>query len=713
MMTILTPPARGANLAKWLILPAPNFCNIRSSLHRLVSILLAFLLAAGLLRAAEPLDSIPSIRALTPAEAAKNRPVSIEAVVIFYNPPRLGLVVHDGQDGIFVSLARDLVPGPEFAVGTRVRIEGRTQPGGFLPIVEARRISVLGPAALPEPRRISPGELYSPALDCQWVEVPAIVTGVENAEQRILVAEVSGWTVKLLLPIHAGAGESWGQFMQRPVLLRAIVGSVFNTDRQLTGRHFFVPSLACLIPTDADLPGGDPRLSTVNELLRSDATSTSRVRVRGTVTWAAADALYLRGEGGSLQVRAAGTNGLVVGARVEAEGFAAVAPFRPVLRATRVSPLEPGPPPPPEPLALGAGRIAQQQAELVFVEAEFLSQREGQGAEAILNCRAGDWLFEARLPDRATLRRDLEPGDHLRLTGICELTTTRPLPFSESADGFRLLLRTTDDVVIVQSAPWWTLRRLLWALGTLGLLAFASIVWAALLRRRVAEQTKIIGVQIERAVVKDERQRIARELHDTIEQELAGLSVQLRNARQRLAQTPEQAATAIDLAERMLRHCRAEARTSIRDLRSVALEQRGLPGALEELIAPLAADGGATFAIEVTGPARPLAGPLDMHLLRIAHQAVANAVQHGAAKEIQVSLTYAAEAVTLMVRDNGSGFDSAAPAPRGHFGLLGIRERVNKLQANLAIESAPGTGTTIRVVAPIPAAPASGNGSAL
>lgn len=207
-------------------------------------------------------------------------------------------------------------------------------------------------------------------------------------------------------------------------------------------------------------------------------------------------------------------------------------------------------------------------------------------------------------------------------------------------------------------------------------------------------------MQIQRAAVKDERQRIARELHDTIEQELAGLSIQLRNARQRLAGTPEQARTAIELAEQMLRHCREEARTSIRDLRSVAREQRGLRGALEEVLAPLAAECGANYSIEVEGQPGSLAGPVELHLLRLAQEAVANAARHASANEIRVRLAFTTDAVTLEIRDDGCGFDPTAPAPRGHFGMLGLRERADKLHAELTITSAPGSGTTIRVVVP-------------
>ncbi len=668
--------------------------------------------AAFVASAVEPLTSLARIRALSPEQAAQNLPVVIEVTVTFSDPPRPSLLAHDGREGIFVSLATASEERPDFTPGSRLRIEGVTQPGGFLPIVEGHHITVLGHGPLPKPRRIEGGELFSPSLDCQWVEVPAIITGIENNGDLVLVAEVSGWTVKLLTPHDSQTIERATALMQQPVLVRGVVGSVFNAHRQLTARHFFVPSFEQIIPVENTQPDEEPQLRAINELLRSDATSRTRVRVQGTVTHAASDGLYLRGEGGSVLVRTANTSGFTPGMRVEAEGFAVVAVFRPVLRATRVTILDRGAPPLPEPLDLSRDNIVLQQAELVSVDADFLTRREGPDKEQILQCRTDGWFFEAVLDGRTTLPENLTANDRVHLTGICELTTTRTLPFASAVDGFRLHLRTADDLSILHRAPWWTLRRLLWALSLLGALALVALVWAALLRRRVAVQTKIIGEQIERAVIKDERQRIARELHDTIEQELAGLSIQLRNARQRLAQTPEQAATAIELAQRMLRHCRNEARTSIRDLRSVALEQRGLPGALDELLSPLVAEGGARFALEIAGPPRPLAGPVEIHLLRIAQQAVANAVQHAAPREIRTRLEYAAEAVTLEVRDDGRGFDPAAPAPRGHFGVLGIRERANKIHATLTLESAPGAGTTIRVVVPAEAA-APGNGHPL
>jgi hypothetical protein len=168
------------------------------------------------------------------------------------------------------------------------------------------------------------------------------------------------------------------------------------------------------------------------------------------------------------------------------------------------------PPPQPVPLDPSDEQLIARQAELVTLDADFLARRDGPEKEVILQCRAGNWFFEATLPPQPG--SPVRPGadDRVRLTGICDLTTTRSLPFAKSVDGFRLQLRDSNDVVILRRAPWWTLRRLLWALGIVGTLALAFLAWAALLRRRVSEQTEFIRIQIERSAIKDERQRIAR-----------------------------------------------------------------------------------------------------------------------------------------------------------------------------------------------------------
>ncbi len=665
-------------------------------------VLLLWTIATGLVKAEGVITSIARVRELTVEEATAKKPVSIEGVATFYDPQQRELLIHDGREGIFVTLPKNDGTRPIFQAGSRVRVEGVTGPGGYLPFLVAKKLTALGDSALPEPRRITESELFSPALDCQWVETPGVVTGIEAPGKYFTLAvEVSGLRLTALLPMKDDDRAAALRIMQRPVMIRGVVGTVFNEQRQLTDRFFFTPGFEYLTPLDAEPADGMVELRTVDTLLRSDVSPTSRVRVQGVVTWSTESGLWIRGVGGGMLVRALETDGFAPGDRMEAEGFAAAAPFRPMLRAVRIAKLGRQEAPRPAKVDITKESFVGFHNDLAAVDADFLARREDAKGMTALQCRADKWIFEARLPQGCALGRTLTPGDRLRLTGIFECTTTSRAPWSTAVDGFQVRLRGAEDIAMLHAAPWWTLNRLLWALGLMAVLALTALAGVELLRRRVQEQTRIIGAQIEREAVRDERERIARELHDTIEQNLAGLSVQLRNARQRLANAPEKTDRALALAQGMLRHCREEARASIHDLRSVALEQRGLPGAMQELLPPAAAKGNARLGLEIKGEPRTLPGRAEIHLLRIAQQAVANAADHGAPREIRVTLEYGAQAIVLEVCDDGSGFDAAAPVAAGHFGIRGMRERADQLHAAISVESAPGRGATVRVTAPI------------
>ncbi|MDB6072143.1 MAG: sensor histidine kinase, partial [Verrucomicrobiales bacterium] len=266
---------------------------------------------------------------------------------------------------------------------------------------------------------------------------------------------------------------------------------------------------------------------------------------------------------------------------------------------------------------------------------------------------------------------------------------------SDWIDGFQIQLRGVHDMVILARPPWWTIRRLLAIIGGLVLLAGAVSAWAFLLRRRVTRQTEIIRLKLTRETVLEERQRIARDWHDSMEQQLMGVSMIVEDATARLQEKPEVGAR-LDLAQRMLRHCRQESRTTIRDLRSVTLEAGGLPAAFAEFLPPLAQSGGAEFSQSTAGNGRRLPVRTEHELLRIVQEAVANAAQHSRAGHIHVSLDFPDNGTRVEIRDDGTGFDPDTLSSDGtHLGLAGMRERARRLGGVLEIDSKSSTGTRI------------------
>lgn len=657
-----------------------------------------------------PLTSLAEVRAVPHVEAAKGLPVLVEGTVIYfknnpaYQDKRDGLVLHDGTAGCYVSSSFE-IPFREHAdirPGTRLRVKGFTQGNTYFPDIINAKVEVLGQGRLPKPLGVAYGDLFFPEIDSEWVEVEATVIGLEKTDLRIitLAIDIEGRIFKALVPAAPDSVKRVAALMQRRVRLQGIVGTIRNGDRQLTDRHFFVPSLDHFIPTGSTTPETPPPLRTIANLLQSDHRIDKLVRVIGVVTQVEEAGMYIRDENRSTFVTVAEETRYPPGSEVEVEGYAAVAPFRPILRAARIKLLRTTDIPPATPFEPESGLKTKLHATRVVIECEFLARRN-LSHETILQCRAGDRYFDASLPSPDLDEHSLRPGDQVRLTGIYEVTTTQPTPRMQFADGFRLHLPGSAGIEVLRRAPFWTLQRVMMALGVLVLTLLGVFVWNWLLRKRVTRQAKIISDQAAQGIVKDERQRIARELHDTLEQELTGLSMQLGNLSSSIDGENHPAQQGLSLARNMLKHCRSETRSSIVDLRNPDLLERGLPEAMRKALPAALGEAKVSYHFECEGTPREFPVTTGNHLLRIAREAVINAVRHAAPDRIEVRMNYGSENITLTIDDDGSGFDPEAPPPTGHFGLIGIRERSNKILADLTITSSPGSGTNIRVCLPL------------
>jgi signal transduction histidine kinase len=196
-----------------------------------------------------------------------------------------------------------------------------------------------------------------------------------------------------------------------------------------------------------------------------------------------------------------------------------------------------------------------------------------------------------------------------------------------------------------------------------------------------------------------ERNRIAREWHDTRLAGFSAISWQLDSTLKRMRTNPDSAAETIEVARNMVHHYRAEARRVIWDLRSVEPAMESLATAIDRSLNDLLRSHEVSHNIEVSGRIRPLPPDLAQNLLRICQEASANAMSHGAPSRIDVRLTYDAESISVAVQDDGRGFDPAL-VPRSHFGIEIMRERARRFGGELSLESAPGHGC--RVLAQVP-----------
>jgi signal transduction histidine kinase len=270
------------------------------------------------------------------------------------------------------------------------------------------------------------------------------------------------------------------------------------------------------------------------------------------------------------------------------------------------------------------------------------------------------------------------------------------VPYSPP-DSVQIFLRSFADVTVIQQPPWWTLSRLLWTLGIMVLVLLAGLVWVIVLGRRVRQQTRIIEEKIKRAGVFEERDRIAREFHDTLEQELAAITIQLDAVEVQLNGVPPAVRQLLDLARNMSRRSLSEARRSVWDLRSHLLENSDLTTALTEMASSLEVAANRKITVKSSGTTRKLPAVIEHNLLRATQEALANALKHSGANKILVALSYEPSRIQLRICDDGKGFDyqTVGQPAGGHFGLLDMRERAEKIGAEFSLVSSPGNGTEI------------------
>ncbi|RSM88746.1 two-component sensor histidine kinase [Kibdelosporangium aridum] len=202
--------------------------------------------------------------------------------------------------------------------------------------------------------------------------------------------------------------------------------------------------------------------------------------------------------------------------------------------------------------------------------------------------------------------------------------------------------------------------------------------------------------QAREAGILDERQRMAREIHDTLAQGLTGIITQLQAAEQ-IHDVPEQWRKPFEAVKKLAKESLVEARRSVDALRPEPLETGRLSDALANVTGQWSKLHGLAAQFTTTGTARPTAPEAEFVLLRTAQEALANVAKHAHATRVGVTLSYLEDEVALDVRDDGTGFDPSTKDARrtGSFGLTIMRQRVENLSGTLQIESEPGLGTGI------------------
>jgi signal transduction histidine kinase len=306
----------------------------------------------------------------------------------------------------------------------------------------------------------------------------------------------------------------------------------------------------------------------------------------------------------------------------------------------------------------------------------------------------------------------LLPGSELEVTGVMQIHLQGAEEMASFAadpviQQLGLQLRSAADVRVLATPSWWTPRRLVALLaGVLALLA-GMLAWVWLLRREIAAQSALLvremGTRRDAAVefqaTLRERNRMAANLHDTLLQTLTGIRFQLGACRKNGRLDGDDTDEHLAVARKMVDLAAQELRESVWGLRTAPMEGQSFMDSLSAIVKHLGRGHDERIECRSTGTPFVVRNFVAGNLLLCAQEAVHNALQHAGAKAIEVLVDFDPSfgTVKLSVRDDGSGFapGNEVGPEQGHFGLTGMRERIERLGGTFTLDTTPGRGTTV------------------
>jgi signal transduction histidine kinase len=694
----------------------------------------AILACAGAWCGAGEIQPIAVVRSLPVAELATNPPVRIRGVVTLRSDEHV--VIQDDTAGIYVNFgfAHDRgvrtdggIPDA-VQVGVEVEIDGLIDPGGFSPPVMPREFRVVGPKPLPQPRKTDAERFFSGADDCLLIEVTGVVhDAVDAGSDWRLNLESAGQPFAAVVTKSAIPDDPQ-QLVDAEVRLAGVPVTVFNTRGECVQPELWVgrPESFAVVSPPPHPPFECPEVA-VSSLarFRPDPFRGHRIRTKGVVIHTAPEqAVHLQDGAGGVRVATRSFEEFKPGDCVEVAGF--------VDRRGRVASLtdaifrktDSGPPPnptaitPDDVVAINAKAAASKvmaspgdyEGCLIRFPARLLEARAShENGLLLLSAGKTSVVAVADLADFTALRR-LMPGSELEVTGIVA-TDWKFDPAQWPAtipDRMTVIVRSADDVRLIRGPSWWTPQRLAAALTGVAATLAGALVWVALLRRQVTKQAGLLAAEmrqrrdaaVESEATLKERNRLAANLHDTLLQTLGGIGYQLDACQGSRGQDEEDAKVHFDVARRMVNHATSELHSSVWAMRSLPIRQHSFPEALRTLVARIGEGHAAETFVHTSGNLGSVPEFVAGNLLLIVQEAVYNALRHGRPANVHVTVSDepATQSIRVEVRDDGRGFavGNAEGVEQGHFGLHGMRERAERLGGTLAIESSPGSGTTIR-----------------
>ncbi len=452
------------------------------------------------------------VHALAPSEAARHYPVHLRAVVTYYDrtpkSPHSLLFVHDKSGGVFVRMDDDFEwPAQPPRPGTILDIQGTTNSGEFAPIVSNPKFQILGQSrTTPVAQRVTLIDLQTGSRDCEWVEIEGVVQSVFGKDNNVTLQMATADGLINAITVRK-EGVDYNRLVNATLLVRGNAAAFFNQDRQITGSRIFFPDLNSLTVEEAAPadPFSVPTRSVADLSHFVPGTRLPhRIHIRGTVTlqWPGR-ILCVQDKSEGLCAESSQTDHLAVGESADVIGFSALGGNRPTLRDAIYKPAGPTASLAPQPISADQALTGDYDSEVVQIEGRLIG-RDLTANDVSLVLTSGKTIFSVLLP-AGTVAPEVDSislGSTLRVTGICSVQIDRQRTYrgegQAKIQSFKLLLRSAQDLQIVETPSFWTASRILLLLLIVLAITTAVLGWVVILRRRVEQQTRVIRESEER-----------------------------------------------------------------------------------------------------------------------------------------------------------------------------------------------------------------------
>lgn len=670
------------------------------------------------------LHSAREVYSVTFGPSPESRRFTLVATVTF---------VRQEEDSLLVSVRDDtgdiaLIFPPDNSnilhPGLQLEISGYSQKGARA-IVDS--LTILGETAAPAPTPITGPELASGRFDCRLTRISGIVGDVARSELNInftfLVLNCQGQKVYVSTPASKTSFDRLKSLINTQISADGICLPFDCTSRANMGRVFKIEDETAIHRLETHRPTEKP-LPDIKSLRRvgpSDIAALGRHRTVGHViaVWGRNQALLKTADGGLSELDFTSENRPSYGDHIEASGLPETDLFQVNLTHAiwrKLSETKIADDLPQDVTANAIITISNgtphihrpYHGQTIRIKGRIVSLPSAGSPDRRLYLANNDQLVPIEAQAIYERLTDVPAGSLVEISGTCIMDTEvwRPNMTFTKTKGFFLVTRTPDDIRVIARPSWWTPSRLMIIIGALFIVSIGILVWNLSLQRLSERKGKALAhatlAQSESALKVQERTRLATELHDSIVQNLTGVSLHLRTADKLRTTDPAAMSEQIAIAQRTVDSCRTEIRNCIWDLRNRALDEPNMDDAIQRTLAPLTE--AVRLAVRFDVPRKCLTDNTTHNIICIIRELVLNAIRHGHATLIQIAGCLDDGQLLFSVKDNGIGFDvkTAPGIEQGHFGLQGVRERVSLMQGSVTVTSSSDRGTKISIAVRMP-----------